>query len=470
MAIATSASNAALLEALPSSLPTADRRAVIPGGFLAAAGTAGIKPSGRPDLAIIATAPAGDGSGPKPAAAAAVFTPNAFAAAPVRLSQEHLAATEPGGAGRYGWATAIISTSGCANAATGAAGDADQAEVAGFLALAVGTEPASTLLLSTGVIGTRLPLAIVAAGVAAVAPSLAPTDAGLAAAAEALRTTDTRVKAATVTLTLPDPDGLAVRSVRVTGIAKGVGMIHPRMATMLSVVLTDATVDPATLHGLLRPAAARTWDQLTVDGDTSTNDTVFLLASGAAGAAPVRAGTRDAAALGAAIEAIARDLARQQAADGEGATTLVTCQVSGATDDADARAVARAVISSSLVKAAVHGRDPNWGRVAGAAGNAVGADEAVLVAAGMPPDAARARSGAAATVDPARLRIAIAGHLVFDGPAGGPVAFDRAAARAAMDAPELLIRLDLGLGGGAGEAFGCDLTQEYVIENSEYTT
>jgi glutamate N-acetyltransferase/amino-acid N-acetyltransferase len=470
MAIAISASDSALVEALPSALPPVERRAVIPAGFAAAAGTAGIKASGRPDLAIVATTRAPNGSGPTPAAAAAVFTPNAFAAAPVRLSQDHLLATEPAGGGGFGWATAIVSTSGCANAATGPAGDTDQAAVGGFLARAVGTPEAMTLLLSTGVIGTRLPLDVVSAGISALAPSLAPTDAGLAAAAEALRTTDTRVKAATVTLTLPDPDGLAVRSVRVSGIAKGVGMIHPRMATMLAIVLTDATVEPATLHGLLRPAAARTWDQLTVDGDTSTNDTVFLLASGGAGAAPVRAGTREAAALGAAIEAVARDLARQQAADGEGATTLLTCQVSGATDDADARAVARSVISSSLVKAAAHGRDPNWGRVAGAAGNAVVADEAVLAAAGMPPEAARARSGAPATVDPARLRIAIAGHLVFDGPAGGPVVFDRAAARLSMQGPELLIRLDLGLGDGTGEAFGCDLTQEYVIENSEYTT
>jgi glutamate N-acetyltransferase/amino-acid N-acetyltransferase len=258
--------------------------------------------------------------------------------------------------------------------------------------------------------------------------------------------------------------------VRVTGIAKGVGMIHPRMATMLSIVLTDATADPATLHGLLRPAAARTWDQLSVDGDTSTNDTVFLLASGAAGAAPVQPGTREAAQLGKAIEAVARELARQQAADGEGAATLVTCQVSGAADDADARAVARAVVSSSLVKAAVHGRDPNWGRIAGAAGNAVLADAAVLEAGGLPAAAARARGGTAATVDPDRLRIAIAGVAVFDGASEGPLPFDRAATRAAMDAPELLIRLDLGLAGGTGEAFGCDLTEEYVRENSEYTT
>ena len=457
------------LMALASDLPPVERRAAIPAGFVAAGGVAGIKASGRPDLAIVATVSGPDGAR-LAAAAAAVFTPNAFAAAPVRLSQAHLAATEPAGGGRFGWAGGIISTSGCANAATGRAGDADQAVVARLLAGALGIADMETLLLSTGIIGTRLPLDVVAAGVTALTPRLTATDDGLAAAAEALRTTDSTVKAATATITLPDPDGLAVRSVRVTGIAKGVGMIHPRMATMLSIVLTDATVDPATLHGLLRPAAARTWDQLSVDGDTSTNDTVFVLASGAAGAARVSAGTRDAAELGRALEAVARDLARQQAADGEGATTLITCQVNGGVDDADARAVARAVISSSLVKAAVHGRDPNWGRIAGAAGNATLADEAVLVAAGLPATAARSRAGTAASLDPDRLRIAIAGHLVFDGPGGGPVTFDRAAARAAMDGPELLIRLDLGSGEGRGEAFGCDLTETYVTENSEYTT
>ncbi|MFL5749892.1 MAG: bifunctional ornithine acetyltransferase/N-acetylglutamate synthase, partial [Chloroflexota bacterium] len=301
-------------------------------------------------------------------------------------------------------------------------------------------------------------------------PAIAPTDAGLEEAAEALRTTDTRSKVATATITLPDADGHAVRRVRVTGIAKGVGMIHPRRATMLSVVLTDAAVEPAVLHGLLRPAAARTWDQLSVDGDTSTNDTVFVLASGGAGAAPVKARSATARELGKAIEAVARELARQQAADGEGATTLITCQVSGATDDADARAVARAVVSSSLVKAAVHGRDPNWGRIAGAAGNARLADTPVLEAAGLSSADAGPRGGGPAAVDPDRLRIAIAGRLVFSGGDGGPVSFDRAAARSAMDGPELLIRLDLGLGEGSGEAFGCDLTEEYVIENSEYTT
>lgn len=460
-----------LLPALPTVLPPVERRAAIPAGFAAGGASVGIKASGRPDLAVIAaaTAPVAGSSVHAPLAAAAVFTPNAVAASPVRLSGAHLAASDPAGGGRFGWAAGVVSTSGCANAATGAAGDADQAAVAGHLAAALGVEPTAILCLSTGVIGTRLPLEKVAAGLAALGPALEASDAGLEAAATALRTTDSRTKTATVRLNLPGADGRPV-PIRVSGIAKGVGMIHPQMATMLAVLLTDATAEPATLHALLRPAAARTWDQLTVDGDTSTNDTVFLLASGAAGSAPVAAGTPEAIALGRAVEAVARDLARQQAADGEGASTLITCAVSGALDDADARAVARAVVASSLVKAAIHGRDPNWGRIVAAAGNARLADAQILVAAGLTDLEARERSGRPAALDPSTLRVAIAGQLVFDGPAGGPVAFDRAAARAALEAPEALIRLDLGLGGGMGEAFGCDLTEEYVRENSEYTT
>lgn len=437
-----------------SGLPVVMRAARIPAGFRAGGRAAGIKASGRPDLALVVA--------DRPAAAAAVFTPNAFAAAPVRRSRTVLAA---GG----GWVRAVVSTSGSANAATGRAGDEDQATVGELVARAVGIEPDGVLHLSTGIIGTRLPLDRVADGLAALVPTLDTTDAGLAAAAEALRTTDSVTKAATVGIEVPGPDG-STATVTVTGIAKGVGMIHPRMATMLAILLTDATASPADLAAILRPTAARTWNQLSVDGDTSTNDTVFLLASGTAGAAPAVPGSGAAAALAAGVEAVARDLARQQAADGEGATCLLTCVVRGAVDDVDARAVARSVVSSSLVKAAAHGKDPNWGRVAGAAGNAVAADAAVLEAAGMAAGAAGARAGTAATVDPARLRIAIAGHTVFDGRRGGPQAFDRAAARAAMSAPEIVIDLDLGLGTGAGEAFGCDLTEAYVRENSEYTT
>ena len=443
-------------------LPPVERHAALPAGFKAGGLAAGIKASGRPDLAVIVTTGG-------PAAAAAVFTPNAFAAAPVRLSRAHLAASSGDTRGGFGWAEAIISTSGSANAATGPAGDADQLEIARLLAGATGAAQGRTLHLSTGIIGTRLPLDRVAAGLAALVPALVDVDAGLQAAAVALCTTDSVAKTATAIVEMPSVDGKPAR-VTVSGIAKGVGMIHPQMATMLSVILTDAAAAPETLWGLLRPAAARTWNQLSVDGDTSTNDTVFVLASGASGAVPVEPGTPAAVTLGAAIEAVARDLARQQAADGEGASTLITAVVSGARDDAEARAVARAVVSSSLVKAAAHGRDPNWGRIAGAAGNARLAIASVLEAAGIAADEAAGRAGTPAAIDPARLRISIAGHLVFDGSHGGPLAFDRASARAAMDAAEVVLTLELGLGNGSGEAFGCDLTETYVIENSEYTT
>jgi glutamate N-acetyltransferase / amino-acid N-acetyltransferase len=443
-------------------LPPVERHAALPAGFKAGGLAAGIKASGRPDLVVIATTG-------EPAAAAAVFTPNTFAAAPVRLSRAHLAATSGDARGGFGWARAIISTSGSANAATGPAGDADQLEVARLLAGATGVPTEQTLHLSTGIIGTRLPLDRVASGLANLVPQLTSDDAALQAAAEALRTTDSVTKFATTTVVLPATDGAPV-TVTVSGIAKGVGMIHPQMATMLSVILTDAGAAPETLWSLLRPAAARTWNQLSVDGDTSTNDTVFLLASGESNAMSVQPGTDAARLLGAAIEAVARDLARQQAADGEGATTLITTVVRGARDDADARAVARAVVSSSLVKAAAHGRDPNWGRIAGAAGNAVLPSSVVLEGAGLTLAAAADRAGTAASLDPSKLRISIVGHLVYDGAAGGPVGFNRAAARSAMEAPEIVIELDLGLGTGTGEAFGCDLTETYVIENSEYTT
>src|SRR5919108_5806994 len=380
-------------------LPAADRRAVMPRGSRAVGSTAGIKASGRPDLGLVV---ARDG-----ASAAAVFTPNAFAAAPVQLSRANLAATSRDPRGGFGYASAIVSTSGCANAATGAAGDADQAQVGGSVSSTLGIDQARVLHLSTGIIGTRLPLDLVAKGIATLAPTLSHDDAALEAVAEALRTTDSVAKVATTSLVLPDAEGEPV-TVTITGIAKGVGMIHPNMATMLSVVLTDAAAPPEVLWSLLRPAAARTWDQLSVDGDTSTNDTVFLLASGASGAAPLAPDSPAAVAFGAALEAVARDLARQQAADGEGATILISASVTGATDDADARAVARAVVSSSLVKAAAHGKDPNWGRIAGAAGNAVTASAAVLEAAGLVPEDAAARAGQPATVDPDRLRISIA--------------------------------------------------------------
>lgn len=449
-----------LLAPLPSDLPEVELVAHLPRGFRAGAATAGIKASGRPDLSIVAST-----AGPLPVAA--TFTTNRFPSAPVLLSKANLAASAPEGAGGYGLVSALLSTSGCANAATGDAGLADQEALAGVLGHAVGVAVRHTLAVSTGLIGSRLPVDRIAPAIRAlVADGLTDEPSALADVAEALRTTDSRAKQATVQLELPDASGRTV-TVTVSGVAKGVGMIHPRMATMLCYLLTDASVEPAALHALLRPIVARTWDQLTVDGDTSTSDTVFLVASGAAGAASVTPGTREAERLRRAVEAVARSLARQQAADGEGAGSLLTCQVSGARDAVEARAAARAVVASSLVKAAIHGHDPNWGRIAGALGNAQIADAAVLEAAGLSVQDAARRGGQRLDVDPARVRIAIAGTEVF---AGVPVAFDPAAVSARMEAPEVLLRVDLGEGDGTGEAFGCDLSEEYVIENSDYST
>ena len=447
------------LEPLPSVLPRTEAAARLPQGFRALGTTTGIKDSGAPDLAVVLVE---DG----PAAVAATFTTNRLPAAAVCMDREHLAATEPSGEGRYGWVEAMMCTSGCANAATGAAGLADQRILAATLATVVDTQPQHVLAMSTGLIGTRLPVERVARTLSTIAGTTRHDDRAFDDVAEALRTTDSRAKKATATLELPGTDGLPV-TVTVSGVAKGVGMIHPNMATMLSFVLTDATASPQALSGLLRPIVARTWNQTSVDGDQSTNDTVLLAASGAAGAAPIESDVEAMTALDRAVEAVARSLARQQAADGEGAATLITCAVSGGADDAAARAAARAVISSDLLKAAVHGADPNWGRIAMAVGNAVVASAVILEAAGLDAADARDRAGQHVEIDPDRLRIDIDGTPVF---AGVPVDYDEAALSARMREGEVVIRVDLGLGAGTGEAFGCDLTEEYVIENSEYST
>jgi glutamate N-acetyltransferase / amino-acid N-acetyltransferase len=429
------------LEPLDLDLPAVEEAPRMPAGFATGATAVGIKKSGELDLGVLAV------TAERPASVAATFTANLITAAPVRLSRAHLAASEPAGEGSFGRATAVISTSGCANAATGPAGDADQLALAESLAAALGTKRELTLAISTGLIGTRLPVDRIRPALGTLAGRLATTDDALADLGRQMMTTDSQPKSATARLELPDPHGQP-REVTVSGIAKGVGMIHPRMATMLALIVTDLDIDPDALHGLLAPAVEETWNQLTVDGDTSTNDTVFALASGASGATWSSVSTQVGQNLGRAIGAVARSLARQQAADGEGATTLITCQVSGAADDRDARAVARSVVTSSLVKAAIHGRDPNWGRICAAAGNALVDGRPVELAV-------------------ERLRVALSGVLVF---AGEPVDFERAALAGRLDAPEVLIRLDLGLGDGVGEAFGCDLTEQYVVENSAYST
>jgi glutamate N-acetyltransferase/amino-acid N-acetyltransferase len=232
--------------------------------------------------------------------------------------------------------------------------------------------------------------------------------------------------------------------VRVGGMAKGSGMIHPNMATMLSFVSTDAVVAPGWVGSIVKQVADRSFNQVTVDGDSSTNDTFLILANGAAGNPEVVEGTPEAAALEAAILEVARELARSIARDGEGATKLMTVRVSGAPDDQQARLAARSVASSNLVKAAIHGGDPNWGRIVCALGY----------------------SGSDLAID--RLRVDIAGLTVFAAGAGQEVDLD--AVRKAFEQPEIEIRAELGLGPGAAEAFGCDLSAEYVRINADYTT
>jgi len=387
-------------------------------GFRAAAGRCGLKQSGKPDLSLLVA----DG----PCAAAGVFTTSLVKAAPVLYDQAVLAENPAG-------VRAIIANAGCANACTGDQGDRAAAEMAALAAQAVGCAPEQVLVLSTGVIGVQLDTAKVARGVAAIAPDLAGDQAQ--ALAEAIMTTDTRPKTASATVEI---DGVAVT---LAGVAKGAGMIHPMMATMLSIITTDAAVAPDLLQAALREACDASFNCVTVDGDPSTNDTALLLASGASGAT---VGAASLARFTAALTEVCADLARQIAGDGEGATKLVTVTVSGAPTVADARAVARVIARSPLVKTAVHGGDPNWGRVLAAAG-----------VAGVP-------------LDPRRLALRFgAVELVA---AGTPIGYDESQAAAQMAGPEVDITLDLGLGLASGTAWTCDLSAEYVSINADYRT
>lgn len=391
-----------------------------PAGFRAAAGRAGLRAAAGPDLMLLVSE-----TGPVPAAA--TFTRNRLRAAPVELSMRSLRASG-------GRAAGVIANAGCANAGTGAAGLEDARAVRRLVADRLGVPERFVLTASTGLIGSRLGVD----RIAAVLPSLQPA-AGRAsadAAARAILTTDTRPKQAAVEVTLRDG-----RKARIGGMAKGSGMIHPDMGTMLAFLTTDAPVGPADLRAALRVSVDATFNQVTVDGDPSTNDTVVLLAGGAAGGGELTG--RDLATFGEGLEAACRSLAEQIAADGEGASRRIDVVVEGAWSDREARLAARAVAGSSLVKTAVHGGDPNWGRIAAAAG----------------------RSGA--RMDPDRLCVRIGPISVYR---GEPVAFDEAAASALLRADVVELGLDLGLGTGRGMAWGCDLSAEYVAINSEYRT
>lgn len=390
-----------------------------PYGFRAAGVCAGIKSKpGARDLAIIHS--------DSRAAAGAVFTTNRVAAAPVGVSREHL---------QDGRAQAIVANAGNANACTGKEGVRAARRMAEVVGAGLDIPAADVLVASTGVIGVPLPMEKVESGIDAAIRQLAAGHAGLDAAL-AIMTTDTVRKSLSVELEV------SRGTVRIGGMAKGSGMIAPNMATMLSFITTDADVAPSVLQSYIADSAARTFNMVTVDGDTSTNDTVFVLANGLSGAGRLEGA--DLEAFRQALDHVALQLAKMIARDGEGATKFVTVGVSGARDADDAKRVAMSVANSSLVKTAVFGADPNWGRIACAAGYS-GAD-----------------------LDPERLSVAIGPIDLMRG--GMPIPFDHAAAHEYLKSGEIEIRVDLGLGCVGAEAYTCDFSYDYVRINAEYTT
>jgi glutamate N-acetyltransferase/amino-acid N-acetyltransferase len=391
-------------------------------GFRAAGVACGLKKTGALDLALIASQ--------TPCTATGVFTTNRVRAAPVVYDRQVLA-RNPGAI------RAVVANSGCANACTGRQGQRDATEMARLVATRLGCGPESVLVMSTGMIGQPLDMMKVAAGVQAAVDQLSAD--GGHTAARAIMTTDTRPKTAAVRLSLGG------RIVTIAGMAKGAGMIHPNLATMLCLIATDAAVTPPALDAALRRAVEQSFNCITVDGDTSTNDTVLLLANGLAGNPLLEPTGPGFDAFCQALTAIAVNLARQIVRDGEGATRFVTIQVRGAASDADARQAAMAVARSNLVKTALFGMDPNWGRVLAAVGYS-----------------------AARTVDPDRLGLWFGDlALVRD---GQPLPADEARARAILEQPEVEITVDLGVGDRSATVWTCDLSYDYVRINAAYRT
>ena len=380
-------------------------------GFVAGGVHAGIRRSG-PDLAIVRSTARSVG--------AAVWTTNRVLAAPIVVSKRHLASAQP---------QAVVINAGVANAATGVSGIANAERMAAETASALGLEPQEIVVLSTGVIGVPLPMDRVVAGVWAASASLDPD--GGASAATAILTTDRWPKQA-----VAEGDGFVVG-----GMAKGAGMIHPRLATMLAVVTTDYPLESGDPIDFLRPAVDASFNRISVDGECSTNDAVVLLANGASGVE--RTPARDmqfAAALG----EVCSSLAREIVADGEGATVLLEIAVSGAVSDAEAEAVARRIATSPLVKTAAFGRDPNWGRVLAAAGSAPW-------------------NGGFAHVEADQLTVSFDGAPVF-------VCGEPTGTKPELGGSAVTIDLDLGLGPGTASYLASDLTVDYVRLNAEYTT
>jgi glutamate N-acetyltransferase/amino-acid N-acetyltransferase len=393
-------------------------------GFRAAGITAGFKPSGKPDLALLLADHA--------TTAAGLFTTNRVAAAPVVLGRARLAAT--GGAVR-----AVVANSGQANAATGTRGLADAEKTTAALADLLAAPADAVLPCSTGVIGEPLHVDVFLDALPSLVERASPE--GGDDFARAIMTTDTVPKSAIA----------EAGAYRVGGAAKGVGMVAPNLATMLAFITTDARIAPHDLDALTRDALAPAFNGISVDGCTSTNDTVLVLASGAAGRETATPGSSGWPALVEALAAVSQDLARQLIADGEGVTHVLVIDVEGAPDDAAARTIARAVADSPLVKTAAFGADPNPGRVLQAVGS----------------------SGVA--VDPSVIDVAIGEVEVVRDGVIPPSYFEpdselRRRAAVAMDHPEILLRVRVGDGPGRARMFGGDLSYEYVRINGEYTT
>lgn len=391
-----------------------------PKGFLAAGVKAGIKQSGKEDVAVIYSV--------VPAAAAAVFTTNDMAAAPVILSREHI---------KGGVLSAIVVNSGCANACTGEQGMADAQEMVKQTAELLSISPQTILVSSTGIIGVTLPMSKVSAGIQQAVSKLSVE--GYDSAMQAIMTTDTFAK------TIAYEFKLGGMPVRIAGIAKGAGMIHPNMATMLGYITTDANISSPLLKQALDKAVSLTFNMITVDGDTSTNDTVCVLANGQAGNALIDdAADPDYLLFAEALQSVCRYLAQQVVRDGEGATKFLEITVKGALSFEQGKKAAMSIAKSPLVKTAFFGQDPNWGRI--------------LCAVGY--------SGS--NVQPARTSLAIGGVTIVE--AGLGARYDEDLLRKVMSEKDISVVVDLGLGQEEATVWTCDFSYEYVKINGEYHT
>jgi len=389
-------------------------------GILASGIAAGIKPSGRKDLALIYSS--------SPASAAAVFTQNQVKGAPVLVSQEHI---------RDGRAQAILASSGCSNVCTGEQGIKDAREMTRVVGELLRLSPRKVLIAATGVIGQPLPMDKIRAGLPKLVKGLSPQGGRLAA--EAILTTDTKPKEVALRI------DVAGRPVTIGGVAKGVGMVEPHLATMFCFLATDAVATPPALHAALRRAVDGSFNRITVDGDQSTSDTVAILANGLAENTPLERGSKGLRQFARGLDAVTARLARLLVQDGEGATKLVEIRVRGGRSRRDALLAARSVANSPLVKTAINGADPNWGRIMMALGKS------------------------AARVVQDRVAIAFGDEtLVERGMLKSGARLDRI--RELMGGPEYAITVDLGLGSAEERVWTSDLSEEYVRINAKYTT